>query len=421
MNWPDYILTLTSALLKTQDNKLQEKLSYFNSIIFLDTIKTPKTISVGARAEDNSETPFTKWMQTLRSEKIQHIALHNFNDTTQSLPDHILAAFAGGHNYILQISTEVATHSYVLLFTTGPNYMLTYPELTTLIDAQQLKEKIWERVIEYINDSNEMNNRPIIAPEKMRSYLLNDAPKDMPDFLLTDIVSEIQVECAALDTRFVIPDTYKNSFEQFESNTLFGGDFPEMPRENFESEIEYRRANARSNQKKWYVKQNNNNWHNYFFERITISPTKTTSNSKNDKKEAFIQALTDIKQFAAKIESPYEEAFSLALLFTSNELPEGQFDKEHIQAITAFITNKGFSERAQSVFTDKAYYLEDFWKMGYTKEAVFHLFAINTADVFGGMGSWNDEPVSAENSETYHNVSATLFSAMKTYFISILE
>jgi 5-carboxymethyl-2-hydroxymuconate isomerase len=42
------------------------------------------------------------------------------------------------------------------------------------------------------------------------------------------------------------------------------------------------------------------------------------------------------------------------------------------------------------------------------------------ADVFGGMGSWNDiDP--GEDAETYQRLSAELFEVMKRYFAALLS
>jgi len=53
---------------------------------------------------------------------------------------------------------------------------------------------------------------------------------------------------------------------------------------------------------------------------------------------------------------------------------------------------------------------------------IFAFFACSTADVFGGMGSWNDqyfEP--AEEQDDYQRLSGALFDALKKYFVTLIS
>lgn len=221
MTWNDYILTLTTSVLKTKETELNERLEYIGKIIRIDELRAPKTISVGAQNDNGDDFTFNEWMHFLFTENIKKIDIINFNEVGRELPDHIIAAFAGGHNYLLQVVTDKSTRAYMLRTYTGPTYTIAFDQLTELIDAQELKNDIWTRVVEFVNDSNEMNSRPVIEPDKMREYF-RDSQNGPPEYLLSDIASEIQVECAALKTVFRLPEHLKTHFYQSTSNDFFG-------------------------------------------------------------------------------------------------------------------------------------------------------------------------------------------------------
>lgn len=159
-----------------------------------------------------------------------------------------------------------------------------------------------------------------------------------------------------------------------------------------------------------------------FFELLHIDKTIVVGHPPDNGKAAFINALTTIAEFAKKIESPYAEAFRLSLFFMTTKFPESNFDADNKNFIVSQIQNHSFSEQAVSVFNNKVYNLEEFHKMGFSEDGVYSLCAIDIADVFGGMGSWNDESVSDPNDyETYQKISAELYKTMKNYFVNILS
>lgn len=512
MNWTDYLLTLTTSVLNTKEESVRNnKLNYFKNIASFDTLRMPKTASVGACSDNGAELPFTNWIQLLISENIKSIKVANFNEANKRMPDHIMAAFAGGNEHLLQIVTDKKCRTYVLKITHGPSHLMTFAHVVELIDAQALKQVIWDRVIALINDSNGMNNKPIIAPNDMRRALIEGNPNEIPDYLLSDIIAEIQVECAAFDTPFVVPQNFGSFLYQMQDDFFGDGNaqpiflltkqqftasellslieaqlFPDqvwqkyeddlklyeesispllidkqfdayvhslnadelntfsytittvicfvceqnktMPiipshlKDHFESEVEHKRAQARSAAGRWYLKPNEENWTMYFFELLSTEQDVALSTFENDGVANFIAALAQTEAFATKIQSSFVEAFRLAHFFMTAELPNGNFDAEHKAAIIALLTKTGFSERALEVVNNKAFYLEEFHKMGFERNKVYHLFAIDIADVFGGMGSWNDEYITNDADYEAHNrLSAQLYAALKQLFIATLS
>ena len=48
-------------------------------------------------------------------------------------------------------------------------------------------------------------------------------------------------------------------------------------------------------------------------------------------------------------------------------------------------------------------------------------FAVSLADVFGGMGSWNDQWFDGPDQEVFEEVSAALFRSLNRYFESLVS
>ncbi|WP_018341490.1 hypothetical protein [Cytophaga aurantiaca] len=184
---------------------------------------------------------------------------------------------------------------------------------------------------------------------------------------------------------------------------------------------EYDKALARGNSKdRWYLKSNETPWEVSFFEPLTITTLLESKGNVEVVKKEFSQALSEIEQFAKKIQSPFEEAFRFANYFLIETVPEGNFDAAHLEVISKDLTTKGFSERSLEVLKNNFLYLEEWYKLNYDRETILGLFAVKNANQFGGMGSWNDQYVE-EDPETYEKVSAETFSAMKKYFVVLLS
>jgi hypothetical protein len=168
------------------------------------------------------------------------------------------------------------------------------------------------------------------------------------------------------------------------------------------------------------LKSNENPWEICYFEPLPITTLVDPQTDIQKAKNEFAQALSEIEIFSNKIQSPFEEAFRFANYFLTATVPAGKFDSNHLAAISKDLISKGFSERSTEVLKNNFLYLEEWHKLTYSNESILGLFAVNNADQFGGMGSWNDQYIE-EDPETYDRVSAQTFSAMKNYFMELLS
>ena len=66
-------------------------------------------------------------------------------------------------------------------------------------------------------------------------------------------------------------------------------------------------------------------------------------------------------------------------------------------------------------------FTEAFAPFGWGADRLLGLAAISAADVFEGMGSWNDQTFDGADEKAFHEVSSTLFTAMNRYFEALVS
>jgi hypothetical protein len=508
----DYILALTSGSLSASEEEISRLMNDFSKRFELKELAKPGVVSLGGRGEGQKEMNFIDWVKYVRAERVRNICFCWESNRKASLPSHIAAAFAGGQDYLLQLTTESSVKTYTLRTILCSQYELKASQFVELMDAQDQKDLLWSRAGEMVHEFNKLNDRPAIMITNIRDYFLGPEIDHVFDMLASQLLKEIQIECKIGDRSFYIPPQLSTLFFQsdfpfpepsdknyvylYPVKEILGSDllslvnaqnfseevwagceieFKKYPQLNLPglaskelpefiakmnssavaevsgivcrvictlceqkkckpfipaalknffgpNEMEEKRAQARSRMGKeeWFIQSNKNPWELYFFERLEaclpLENSKPDEGAKND----FDKVLKEITTFAEKIQSPFAEAFLLAHYCFGAEIPRGNFDQKHLAGIKASMNKKKFSQRAIQNFENVFYYSEDMLKMNWDPERIYGLWAVSISDVFGGMGSWNDQYVESEQ-ETYQRLSSELFSAMKNYFAVLLS
>lgn len=274
-------------------------------------------------------------------------------------------------------------------------------ELLQLIDAQPFGEAIWT-VCEEDVTTFPLPELPGLKAADFKAVIKKQTKEALNSNGLVHVVcGAIRKLSEANHVRPTIPESLKE---------IFGP-----------GKEEYDKALARGNSKdRWYLKSNETPWEICYFESLPITTLLDLNADIQKVKSEFAQALSEIEHFAKKIQSPFEEAFRFANYFLTAIVPAGSFDSVHLEAISKDLSTKGFSERSIEALKNNFLYMEEWHKLKYNSETIFGLFAVNNANQFGGMGSWNDQYVE-NDPETYDRVSAETFSAMKKYFAALLS
>jgi hypothetical protein len=274
-------------------------------------------------------------------------------------------------------------------------------ELLKLVTAQNFTKEIW-RACENEFTENPHEEIPSLKAEEWSGYLKKLSPSSLKE-LCNVICGIIAGICEKNETKPVIPSGLTNAF---------GPD-----------EIEEKRAQARGKTGgHWLLQANKDPWELYFFELLPEDDRLEEIITLDDAMKHFSEALQNAAAFAARIDSPFKEAFLLGNYFLNAEMPAGNFDQAHFSAISNDLKKKGFSEMARENIGGLIFYGENMKKLGWLPAKISGLLAVSISDVFGGMGSWNDiYPEDGDDNEAYQKISSELFTSLKNYFAVLLS
>lgn len=277
----------------------------------------------------------------------------------------------------------------------------TPEQLIKLVNAQPFTQALWPACEADLNEYP-LPESPVLTAVEIEAYIKKQTTEALNANGLVSVVCGVIRKLAEENhMRPVIPQELK---------AVFGPD-----------KKDYDNALARGRSKdRWYLKSNEQPWEVCYFEPLQITTLLAPKDDLQKAKAAFTHALEEIENFAKKIQSPFEEAFRLAHYFLTGTVPAGNYDEQHLESIANDLITKGFSERAVEVLKNNFPYAQDWHKMQFDTETILGLFAVNNANHFGGMGSWNDQYME-EDPETYERVSAQAFAAMKNYFVALLS
>jgi hypothetical protein len=507
MKRTDHILALTTTLLRAPEADVDRLLATLEKLYSLHDLRKPGAVSIGFE-QDETEQSFIPWLRGLRSEQVQHVhvSYHAF-DEREDMPAHMAAAFAGIPDLLLRVQTARQTTAYALTTYFGPQYELTPRQFITLLNSQPDKTHLWNRTAELILESNGMNNRSLFEPEETPEYLLSPEGRHVFEYLASDLIKEIQIECTVREQPFVIPDDLKALFvkydysffdedreyvylyplgdvsaeevidlvnaqpfglmtwetlnaslqeydpaativapEQWEKKlrslsdeeleqivhaicraicTLCeaGGVKPVIPEALSDvfgpDEEEQKRAVARSKDKdRWNLQNTQNPWEHYAFRPLEDAPAFTPA-VLADTEKTFIQALEAIHDFATRIDNSFQELFRINLFMMKAPLPAGSFGVAEVGQLAEQLTQAGFEHQTVESVRQSAWVVEFCTELGWDAARSRGMLAVKFADVFGGMGSWNDQYIEDDH-DTYQEVSSNLFEALKQYLASLL-
>ena len=511
MTRTDHIQVLTSAALLASGEQLSPLFSIFENNYVLNEVRKPNFVSLGARKNGDEET-FAGWIHRLRSEDILKVKLFNSSLQNHALQAHILAAFAGPSDLLLEITTKSQIRTFVLNSFFSSQYEITPEHFILLLDSQPNKEIAWSRAATLIQESNILNQRGTFSQAQRPAYLLTEEGRKVFESLADDLIREVQIELEIHECKFIIPEGIQDVFMKYghmpyfvddvehvylnPSGDVSSGDILLLVEsqlfeekliweslnaslteyayanmtpvpvdqwrkkiENMEhdllqkivnpicrcictlcedqhkkriipsalsdkfapDDLELKRAAARSKSEndRWVPESKKQYWEYYEFEQIKEALPPDIPGADMARKK-FIAALEAIKTLAAKIKSPFEESFKLSLFILETKQPGEKYNGEYFELLAANLISGGFSEHAAGKLREVQWIGELFKMLGWRKEDIDGMLAITFADVFGGMGSWNDQQTE-QDYEKYQEISATLYSALRSYFASLLS
>lgn len=430
MKRDDYIQAIASGLLALSGETAEKAQAFFERRFELHEPRKVNILSLGGRGPAGEELGLAEWLRALREERPREVRLYWAEELAdEKLPPHILAAFAGAQVQHFQVVTATSARSYRLITLNGPQQALGPKGFVELMDAQERAAVMWERVRELVHESNQMNNRPAVAPGGAAAFLLGREGAEVYDYLAIDLLREVQIECALRKTPFRIPPHLQDTLVQYELPSLFAvpeGAEPEepleVPPEDASPEVlEELRARVRRRMRdaRWHLRDNPNPWQLCFFEHVPGARPPESGVGFAEARARFIKALLATEVFAERQGSPFAEAFRLGRALLEGDLPAGEFNSEHCQRIEEALTARGFSERAVENLRNILGFTEDLRVLHWSRERILGFLTVGISDVFGGMGSWNDIPV--DDDAEYQALSSALYRAMIDFAGTVLS
>ncbi|SEU38012.1 hypothetical protein [Stigmatella erecta] len=221
MKRDDYVQAFTSGLLALDGEPAAAAQAHFGQRFEFQELKKPQAVSLGGRGPAGDALSYAAWLQALRAEGLRGVRFSwGAKPADPSLPPHVAVAFAGVRTLLFQVETATAARTYELHTRQSPQVALTPAQFVELMDAQEQKALLWERVRELVHESNELNSRPAVAPGQAAAYLLSPEGAEVYDFLVMDLCQEVQLECLVRETPFRIPPHLKDAF--YQSDFSFG-------------------------------------------------------------------------------------------------------------------------------------------------------------------------------------------------------
>ncbi|MCD9015408.1 hypothetical protein [Parachryseolinea silvisoli] len=282
---------------------------------------------------------------------------------------------------------------YVYLYPLGD---VSAQEVIDLVNAQPFGLLTWETLNASLQEYDP--TAAIVEPERWEQKLRAMSDEDLEQ-IVTPLCRAICTLCEAGGVKPVIPEALSESF---------GPD-----------EEEQKRAAARSNDKdRWNLQSTQNPWEHYAFRPVENAPAFTAA-ALADTEKTFVQALEAIHQFATRIDSPFQDLFRINLRLMQMPLPAGSFGVAQVEQLAGQLSQAEFPQEVVESVRLSAWVVAFCTELSWDAARSRGMLAVKFADVFGGMGSWNDQYIE-EDHETFQKVSSELFEALKRYLASLL-
>lgn len=274
-------------------------------------------------------------------------------------------------------------------------------QLLRLIEAQGFSARIWQiaadrsRLCELLEEEYDLAEFPDIAAHDWPDYLARSSADEAWQ-ICEELVELVRLECERTNTQPIIPDDLKD---------VFGPDEEERRRLHFRGRLQHDLG--------WRICEVDQPKMFYVLDQVEsvvqINPATPLHRSRRD----FIAALRAISDFARRVDSPFVDAFDFALHLAAHAEGDGEPDLAALR--------RSDPDRSSADWQTVDRFIELFAPFGWNANRLLGLAAISAADVFGAMGSWNDQGFEGDDDAAFRAVSAQLFTALNRYFDAIVS
>jgi hypothetical protein len=171
----------------------------------------------------------------------------------------------------------------------------------------------------------------------------------------------------------------------------------------------------------WVLGENEEQWQRYQFRELPAqAESGFFSGHRPALKDRFEAVLTEAYDFSVRTSSPFADTFRLALLLSAKSSSALEVELDNT-ALRKEFSASGLSEGGLSLLDTVFPIIGAFAQFDWGASRIYALAAVAVADVFGCLGSWNDQSFDARDHEIFKEVSARLFAHFNNYFSSLLS
>lgn len=283
---------------------------------------------------------------------------------------------------------------------------VTGTHLCQLITAQPFHAEIWrqcadpQQLAATLGEDFDLTEFPHIDAGQWSHYLQRLDAIDA-ELVRDDVLELIRLECQQRGCEPLIPAALED---------IFGPDEEERRRLSFRGRLQHDMG--------WYLKSHPTPWRMFVFDEDECEASANDEAAaatiiEVNHQQRFEAALEAIGAFAVKVQSPFAVHFQLAQSLAVEARTEAPFDRAAFERIC--VSNNVPDSVAGGELVD----LYAAFRWGTRR--VFGLAAIAAADVFGAMGTWNDQSFDGEEATRFETVSSQLFCAMNNHLAALLN
>ena len=341
---------------------------------------------------------------------LSNAAAHAWDVTGDEIMREVqVEALTFGKSFIIPAHLANLVEKVVPLFDSEPSVWLeaydedevTGSDLYQLIMAQEFHGEIWQtcadlqQLAETLGEDYDLSEFPHIDAKQWGQYLQGlDALA--AELVRDDLLELIRLECQRRRCEPMIPAALEE---------IFGPDEEERRRLSFRRHLQHDMG--------WNLKMQTVPWRMFVFDENGDKVEEANAATAIvDLQRRFEAALEAIEAFAVKVQSPFAVHFKLANRLAAHARVDAPFDREVFEHIC--VSNDAPDYLANMELVDL------FAAFGWRTRRVLGLAAVAAADVFGAMGSWNDQSFDDDEDEQFEALSSQLFDAMNAYLASLL-
>lgn len=279
--------------------------------------------------------------------------------------------------------------------------LVTGEHLLRLVEAQAFAGRIWQccsdksALAERVGDDFELDSFPVLRAAAWPRYLGRLSADEAAE-VRDEIIELVRLECESAGTEPVIPE---------ELDDIFGPGEEERRQLMFRQRLQHDTG--------WTLAPSAHPWMLAVLDRVDGDPAPACPRPLEQARREFIEAVERIGQFARQVDSGFARLFQLARCCATQADGRGDAD------LAAIIAQH--PDQFESVQQQVEAMIDVFSTFGWGAERTFGLVAVSLADVFGGMGSWNDQWFDGPDQEVFEEVSAALFRSLNRYFESLVS